>query len=250
MNITFDHIVHFTQQPEKAMQAFQEQGFKAFKGGNHPNWGTHNCLCYFNNLAYIEWIGIKDLEVASQSDNLLIQQIYSDSTSVGEGFTQLAFRTNQIDELANLLKNKQYNVIGPVAGSRKRDDGTTLTWSMLFIKDDFRYPFFIQWGQPDEIREKTMAEWMKHPVGPTSMSTIHLSSPDPGTALKKFAHLFDQSEADLKGYTLSIGGILLKFHNHEGPVKPFQCDLITPALETQIEVCSGRYTLSKTVTQR
>lgn len=248
MNVTFDHIVHFTQQPEIAMQTFQELGFQAFTGGNHPNWGTHNCLCYFKNLAYIEWIGINNLDVASQSDNLLIQQIVKDSTSIGEGFSQLAFRTENISELASHLKNKQFNVIGPVPGSRKRSDGTTLTWSMLFIKDDeFRYPFFIQWGETNTIREKNMAALINHSAGASTISTIHVYTPDPSSTCKKFAYLFNQTRPTIEDHSLPIGGILLKFHQKEGPLKPFQCDLTTGTLDTQIEVCSGNYILSKSV---
>ncbi|QOR67867.1 VOC family protein [Cytobacillus suaedae] len=248
MNIIFDHIVHLTQNPDQAMEAFKKIGFQAFTGGNHPNWGTNNCLCYFQDLQYIEWIGIKDIGVAKNSDNLLIQQIFSDSTSSGEGFSQLAFRTDNMDELAKKLTSKQLKVIGPIPGSRKRSDGTTLNWSMLFIKDDeCRYPFFIQWGEFNEVRQKNMAELMEHRAGKTAISTIHIQSPDSGVTLKKFAHLFDEAQANSQNQSLQIGDVLLKFHLKDGPVKPFQCDLTTSSLTTVIEVCSGRYTLSKTV---
>ncbi len=248
MNITFDHIVHFTQFPEKAMEAFKNAGFQAFTGGDHPNWGTHNCLCYFQHLQYIEWIGIKDIEVAKNSDNLLIQQIYADFTSIGEGFSQLAFRTDNMDKLVKKLTSKQFNVIGPVPGSRKRSDGTTLTWSMLFIKDEeLRFPFFIQWGETDNARLTNMEQWTKHPAGTTNFSTIHLHTSDPNSTLKKFAEIFNEAEVNFKEQSLPIGDVLLKFHQKEGPVKPFQCDLKGPSLDMSIEVCSGRYTLSKTV---
>ncbi|MBE4909654.1 VOC family protein [Bacillus luteolus] len=248
MNITFDHIVHFTQSPEKAMETFKHAGFQAFTGGNHPNWGTHNCLCYFQDLQYIEWIGIKDIEVAKKSDNLLIQQIYADFTSIGEGFSQLAFRTDNMDELVKELKSKQFTVIGPVPGSRKGSDGTTLTWSMLFIEDEeLRFPFFIQWGETNDARLTNMAEWAKHPAGTTMFSTVHLQTPDPSATLKKFADIFTEAEVNFQDQSLPIGDVLLKFHQKDGPVKPFQCDLTTPSLNTRIEVCSGRYTLSKTV---
>lgn len=150
MLVKFDHLVHFTNRPEEARNDFQAIGFKTIQGGNHPNWGTYNCLSYFPDLRYIEWIGIKDLEVAKTSDNILIQQIVHDSLTKGEGFSQLAFRTNDIIALQGSLNEKGFQTIGPFPGSRKKADGTTISWSMLFIKEepasDLRYPFFHSMG--------------------------------------------------------------------------------------------------------
>lgn len=78
MVITFDHLVHFTINPEEAKASFEKLGFLAVNGGQHLDWGTYNSLSYFQHLRYIEWIGFKDFEKAVQSDNILIQQIVKD----------------------------------------------------------------------------------------------------------------------------------------------------------------------------
>ncbi|MDF0726377.1 VOC family protein [Cytobacillus sp. S13-E01] len=269
MKLQFDHIVHLTKNPEKAMLTFNQLGFNAIQGGNHPNWGTHNRLCYFEGLRYIEWIGMKDRKVAEVSDNVLIQQIVADSRH-GEGFSQLAFRTNEIDKLALHFKEKGLLVIGPVAGSRKREDGSVLKWSMLFIHEentnDLRYPFFIEWGQPDDFRLKEMDALIQHKASSLQQFTsIHFMVKDQQTAVEKFRTLFGTDEGLVKGgsdYTygdylgMSIGGIALKFFKATSnnlvhdirSERPFLCEITSTSYEKTINISGGLYTFTKIIT--
>lgn len=201
MGFTFDHIVHLTKSPEEAKTAFQLIGFHAINGGKHDLWGTYNCLNYFTELRYIEWIGFMDFEKAKTSDNVLIQQIVTDSYK-GEGFSQLAFRTNDMDRVITHVQEKGLKPIGPFAGSRVREDGGLLTWSMLFISDEqddtCRYPFFIQWGESDEARTKTMAPLMQHSVGHPSLSYIGVSASNIDKSLEKYCYMFDVTAESIK----------------------------------------------------
>lgn len=204
MNVKFDHLVHFTNNPEHAQATFNELGFKTIKGGNHTNWGTHNSLGYFYNLGYIEWIGFTDFEIAKSSDNVLIQQIVTDS-SFGEGFSTMAFRTNDISALQKQLQQKGFETIGPFDGNRKREDGTILSWSMLFLKekvdDGLRYPFFIQWGQPDEIRKNEMSGLWQHSNRDPFISYISFAVENVLKAVQQYCGLFD---LDQEVYTNGI----------------------------------------------
>ncbi|MFE1625762.1 VOC family protein [Brevibacillus reuszeri] len=155
MQLVFDHLVHFLDRaPAEATEKFRQAGFHAVAGGRHEAWGTWNNLSYFG-LSYVEFLAIEVDVLAEQSDNLLIRQLVQDR-EIGEGLGQVALRTKQMDEWARILAEKNLNVHGPVAGSRKREDGSLLSWRMLFFEDpksQLRPPFLIEWQQSDEERE-------------------------------------------------------------------------------------------------
>ncbi|AZB44473.1 VOC family protein [Bacillus sp. FJAT-42376] len=151
-----DHVVHFVKQPAKeAGAAFQMLGFHTVAGGSHENWGTANSLCYFG-LDYIEFLAIEDEEKAGNSDNPLIR-LCMDMKQ--EGLVQLAIHTEEMDDVAEKLKASGLTVKKPFAGSRKRSDGSVLSWRMLFAEhpdSEFPLPFFIEWGSPDEERKEDL----------------------------------------------------------------------------------------------
>lgn len=235
MNVKFDHLVHLTNNPEAVQETFETYGFTTIKGGHHTNWGTHNSLCYFNNLGYIEWIGFIDLDVAKGSDNVLIQQIFEDA-NCEEGFSQLAFRTNDMAGVQASLHQRGFETIGPVAGNRKKADGTMLNWSMLFIKEKteepFRYPFFIEWGQSDEIRKTDMNEIMKHDNGAPSISYISYIVDNVEETVSKYCKLFElnssacKREVDEWGAFIEIAlvNLSLRFYQslNGSPIKPYR----------------------------
>ncbi|MGE8207157.1 VOC family protein [Heyndrickxia sp. NPDC080065] len=156
MKLSFDHLVHLVNQPEEAIEAFAKIGLKAFLGGRHENWGTYNALSYFG-LSYIEFLGIFDNEKANKilENDLVVQA--AKLLPGREGFARIALRTNDMAAVVNSLTTRGINIIGPIKGERKREDGITLKWQMLFINDgstELPLPFIIQWGEEDEIRQK------------------------------------------------------------------------------------------------
>jgi len=254
MNISFDHLVHFTENPEEAKTAFQFIGFRAINGGQHPFWGTYNCLNYFNHLMYIEWIGINNLDIAKQSENILIQQIVQDQIT-GDGFSQIAFRTDNILTIKQEIKKKGLTPIGPFEGSRKREDGKELSWSMLFVKDESkdecRFPFFIQWGESDAVRTKQMEPLMNHNIGSPSLSYVGLLDSKENGSIQKYLKLFQLSSNHVKENVdnhgtfqeIQIGGIALRFYNHSHHSllqlnKPFLCG-ITGMKENKVITLKG-----------
>ncbi|MFS0861263.1 VOC family protein [Fredinandcohnia sp. 179-A 10B2 NHS] len=155
MDFLFDHVVHYVKDPYKAMADFSELGFHTTPGGQHDFWGTYNTLCYFDNLSYIEWIGLESLQVAKNAKHPFSEHLLEDY-EVGEGLSQIAFRTSDIEKIKQELNRKGLTTIGPLPGSRIRPDGTLLKWSMLFIKHQLPMPFFIQWGQTDAERKQEL----------------------------------------------------------------------------------------------
>ncbi|MGW9129178.1 VOC family protein [Paenibacillus chitinolyticus] len=154
MQLVLDHLVHFLDRaPAEAAEKFRQAGFHAIAGGRHEAWGTWNSLSYFG-LSYVEFLAIEVEELAWQSNNPLIGQLVGDC-NLGAGLGQIALRTQQMDEWARKLIEKELVVYGPVAGSRKREDGSLLRWRMLFFEDpksQLRPPFLIEWQQSNEER--------------------------------------------------------------------------------------------------
>ncbi|CAG9614631.1 hypothetical protein BACCIP111899_03864 [Bacillus rhizoplanae] len=152
--LQFDHLVHVIQcSPAEAIKQMQILGFHTVQGGEHTNWGTYNSLCYFD-LAYIEFLAVQNKEAANRAENPLIQQTVR-KLQMGEGMLQIALRTEHIEKLAKRFLEKGFHISGPLEGKRLRDDGTLLSWKMLFIEqedDGPRFPFFIEWGESDEKR--------------------------------------------------------------------------------------------------
>jgi hypothetical protein len=174
----FDHLVHLAAAPEHAVEAMRRLGCNAVPGGEHEQWGTYNSLCYFD-LSYIEFLGIKNPEIAGRvEDNDLIRQAHK-TLPAGEGFARLALRTGRIEEEAERLRKLGLEVTGPFAGSRARLDGTVIRWSMFFLKEPegtgMPLPFVIEWGQEDADRRADLHKRGvigRHPAGPLVMRRV------------------------------------------------------------------------------
>ncbi|MGE6259143.1 VOC family protein [Heyndrickxia sporothermodurans] len=164
MKLSFDHLVHIVNRPEDAIEDFAAIGLKASLGGRHENWGTYNALSYFD-LCYIEFLGIFDREKAEKmKENDLVVQTMKLLPHF-EGFSRIALRTNNINEISNLLQSNGIKIKGPIKGERKRDDGKMLHWKMLFINEKIGgipFPFIIQWNIEDDIRREDIESMNNH----------------------------------------------------------------------------------------
>lgn len=155
MSLALDHLVHFVYQDlENITERLQTKDILAKKGGSHSDWGTYNHLAYFDNLAYIEWLAVEHEEIAQTADNPLIRQLMKER-QLGDHLAQMAFRTTDIQHAENRLKERGFPTI-LLDGKRRRDDGSLLEWTMLFIKDDSSLPFLIEWSQSDHERKRDL----------------------------------------------------------------------------------------------
>lgn len=172
----FDHLVHVVHcSPAEAINQMKIHGFHVVQGGEHTNWGTHNSLCYFD-LAYIEFLAVQNQEIANRTKNPLIRQVVH-KLKTGEGMLQIALRTEHMEEFAEKLREKGFHTNGLLEGKRMRDDGTLLSWKMLFIeqeKEGPRFPFFIEWGESDERRRDDLQK--KGVISPHSNNIIGMKT--------------------------------------------------------------------------
>lgn len=175
---SLDHVVHYTKNPQKAVKQLNELGLHAVEGGEHPNWGTYNSLCYFD-LSYIEFIGIRDVDVARNvTDNLLIERVVRQS-EFGDGLSQIALRTDDMDKVIQDLNAKGFDVGERVPGKRTRKDRSVIEWQLLFPKmtsyDGPPLPFIIQWKGDDAERRidlKAQGALDAHPAGSIELTQV------------------------------------------------------------------------------
>ncbi|TYR79769.1 VOC family protein [Priestia megaterium] len=193
MNISFDHLVHFSPYPKKAKKEMLAHGITVIDGGRHEKWGTFNTLAYFG-LSYIEWLGFDHLQFAKNvNDNLLIQQFVKEHTPFGH-FGRFAFRTHNMNELMDELQKKDYVLHGPVSGYRQTSDGQFIEWKMCFIEGDDRnlpLPFFIEWSQSDEERHLQLAAHSSHKLGPLQLQNIYCAVHNIEDTVAKWSRLLD-----------------------------------------------------------
>lgn len=178
----FDHFVHVVQRPEDAKETLQSIGLHAVDGGRHEHHGTYNALSYYG-LSYIELIGIFDkalLEKHAEYDHSLRATIVS--SHYKEGGARIALRSNDLNKDAERFKKLGLEVIGPTPLSRKRPDGSVVSWKLLFAGKKGEYPelpFFIQWDETDEERAddlKQRGTIAEHPLGHVTLQSVGIAT--------------------------------------------------------------------------
>ena len=208
MELQLDHIVHFINgNPNKAIEEWEKLGFKAVMGGSHEKWGTFNSLIY-NSTSYIEFLAIENEELAQNSDNPLIRQLVTDLQRE-EGIGQICFRTTDILSVKNELENKGCKTFPIFPGSRKRKDGTTIKWKMLFINQEspLPLPFFIEWEQQDEDRFNELKKlgMMDQKLEKHRIQSISIACKNGEESAKEWSQLFDfpitHIESDPESFT-------------------------------------------------
>lgn len=177
MNFIFDHLVHFVEDPKRAIEGLKERGIYAVEGGVHENRGTYNALSYFD-LSYIEFLSTYDRALVEQTEHLkysLPESIVQDQFV--EGFTRFAVRSTDIEGDAKRFIEKGLIVNGPIPYSRKRPDGSVIEWQLLFIGDEsnsLHLPFIIQWKDSDDVRRNEQIEKKVIVQHPAEVSFFHV----------------------------------------------------------------------------
>jgi hypothetical protein len=132
--LTFDHVLIALPDLEEAVEEFEARwGLSSLEGGRHPDWGTANRIVPLGD-AYLELIAVVDRGVATRSE-------FGHWVARAEpGPLGWAVRTDAIEALG----------LPVVDGSRRRPDGTLLSWRLAGVERaaaDPALPFFIEWGE-------------------------------------------------------------------------------------------------------
>lgn len=150
----FDHLVIAVSDLDRAIDSYRSLGFEVFAGGRHEHRGTHNALIRFGGLDYVELLGVYDAERAVES-GLNGRTLAEFVEGRDGGLVGHCYATDDIEAEAARAREAGIEMVGPFEMRRARPDGRTLTWRLTVPVDvpwRRRWPFIIQWDDPDEER--------------------------------------------------------------------------------------------------
>lgn len=140
-----DHILYGTPVLEQGMQEIEELlGVKPIRGGRHPDFGTHNALLSLGKTTYLEIIA-PDPDLTRPPRGTLFDL---DELERSRLITWV-LRSELIENLVETAEDGGLNVGELTSGSRKKPDGTVLSWRSTNpypLPLDGAVPFVISWG--------------------------------------------------------------------------------------------------------
>lgn len=134
-----DHIVHAVSDLDAAANFYRRAGFTVSARNMHP-WGTHNHVIQMPGF-FIEVLGIGEPEKLKGEG---LAQIFGvanqDFIARGDGFSMLAFESNDIDADVDDFRQRGIGASGalPFTREAKLPDGTTITvgFTLAFARDE------------------------------------------------------------------------------------------------------------------
>lgn len=269
MTFQFDHFIHFVNSPEKAIDVYEELGLHAVEGGRHENHGTFNGLSYFG-LSYVELIGVFDKEILTSVAEPHSLRATIVANDLSEGGMRIALRSKDLHTDAERFKKLGLEVIGPTDLSRRRPDGSLVSWQLLFVGkqgEDPELPFFIQWDEADEERFADLKERgtiADHPLGDVTLSAVGFAVKDISAATERWSNYLqleigdsyiDESlNAQAQVVKLQGGNVIFYEPLGDGKAKeilekrgekPFLLELKNSKVEKDVEVFDAIYRFTK-----
>ncbi|MBJ7220357.1 MULTISPECIES: VOC family protein [unclassified Brenneria] len=210
-NLLWDHVVHYVNNPDDAVAAFNHHQLAAFPGGSHPGWGTHNALSYFG-LTYIEFLAIRDAaELAAARDTFLLAHDAQTLLPQHQILYRLALRSDDIDASYAALQQHDLALSPIVDGKRHDAQGNLIEWRMFTIAGDYQgvaYPFIIQWGDADDARLRLLRQRgldRPHPAGNITIQSALFKVKQPQQVAAHWQRLFNLPYSEQDPARLRIG---------------------------------------------
>jgi catechol 2,3-dioxygenase-like lactoylglutathione lyase family enzyme len=219
----FDHAVIAVADLDRAMEAYRALGFEVSPGGRHEHRGTHNALIRFGGADYVELLGVYDPERAIESglNGRTLAEFVRDREG---GLVGHCYATDDIEAEAERMREAGLEMVGPFEMRRERPDGRALTWRLLVPQDipwRRRWPFFIEWNDPDEVRLAVEGVG-DHANGARSVSGVAVAVSDLEEAVSLYSILFDL-EPSRRDEIVDLAAMCASFD-----VRGFVVDLLSP----------------------
>jgi catechol 2,3-dioxygenase-like lactoylglutathione lyase family enzyme len=226
----FDHLVVAVSDLDRAMDSYRSLGFEVFPGGRHEHRGTHNALIRFGGLDYVELLSVYDRERAVKS-GLNGRTLAEFVEGRDGGLVGHCYATDDIEAEAARAREAGVEMVGPFEMRRARPDGRTLAWR-LTVPEDIpwrrRWPFVIQWDDPDE--ERLAIEGVgAHENGASAVAGVSVAVRDLDEATGLYSVLFGSGPrrtdevpelaAARASFEVRGFGVDLLAPTREGPVK-------------------------------
>ena len=142
--VGIDHLILAIDDLEKGIESFARRtGVRPEFGGEHPGRGTANALVSLGQGRYLEIL-------APASKTAKLDPSWGDTLHY-PSLNPVGWALHSRDLVRTVvdLRKAGLPVSDPQPGSRKRPDGSTLTWQTAALEGPQLdlYPFFIQWGE-------------------------------------------------------------------------------------------------------
>jgi hypothetical protein len=270
MGFRFNHLVHFVNSPLVAIEEYQKLGLYAVEGGKHENYGTYNSLSYFD-LSYVELIGVFDHKLVESVAGIeySLRETFKKDNYI-EGLARIALRSTNLEDDAERFRSLGLEVYGPSLLSRKRPDGSLVSWKLLYVgkpDEQLELPFFIQWDEGDEERKQDLINRSviaEHPKGKISLLSVAFAVHNVENVIEKWSNYlgveaeepFVDESLNANGQKLKLDGGDIVFYSPigEGIVsetldnrgeKPFLVEFSGSSQEGEFQVLGATYRFSK-----
>jgi hypothetical protein len=172
--MAIDHLILAVEDLDAGIQQFAAlTGVVAEKGGEHPGRGTENALASLGEDCYVEIMAA--LPGASAPASIPFERL----TPAG-----WALRVTDLSAVMARLEAAGIGTVGPTAGSRRRPDGSVLTWQTATATGEGLElaPFLIEWDEGVTHPSETS------PVG-CRLEGVSLFDPEPEHLRRLFVAL-------------------------------------------------------------
>jgi len=184
MLLGVDHLVIAVSDPDDAVTRLSSMlGVEPSGGGRHDLFGTFNRLIWFGD-SFVELIGVFDRSTALNS---WLGAPTVRALDDGGGLATWAVATDDIWREIERLRAGGANLEDPVAGARRRPDGSTVRWwfSLPPRLGPHDPPFLIE-------HDTTAAEWSQadrvaRAASPARLRALDLTVGDVGDAADRYA---------------------------------------------------------------
>lgn len=177
MLLGLDHVVIAVSDLSAGMARLESTlGLTVIEGGEHPGAGTHNAVARFG-AEYLELISVHnpvEARATAARRNLL------EFLDRGEGLLGYALASDDLERDVAEASARGLQLEGPVPGSRKRPDGSVISWKKAGVPGDpwgRKLPFLIQHETSIEER-RSWAPKEGHRLGTTGIPLLSVAVND------------------------------------------------------------------------
>lgn len=176
-----DHAIILVKNLRQAVRDYRELGFHVVEGGALKG-GASNALIPFADGTYLELFTVgsflpllaKCLRAIGRLDAMSkgrgeMERRFIPRFADGEGFIDCVLQAEELERHMERIRSRGLDIAGPVEGSRRQADGTTLTfqWGIPHA----RFPFLISDITPRSLRVPVQ-EASKHANGAAGIKEV------------------------------------------------------------------------------
>jgi catechol 2,3-dioxygenase-like lactoylglutathione lyase family enzyme len=184
-----DHVLIAVENLERAINTWSRLGFQVLRGGEHPQFGTHNALVPLADGAYFELIAIKNPSLAQQFP---VTRGIQDALGRENRFVGFALDSEDLTGDVQAIRDRGLTLHKAPPGERLRPDGQRVQWRTAHPEDS-RLPFLIQDVTPREVRIPLPTEGIGRRLRLLRLTVTAKESDSLGSA---FAQILGPAETD------------------------------------------------------